>query len=114
MGNVTKKSHFVWKYYLRNWATDGSIFCSMNGSIPQKTSLDNVANKRYFYKLTSFNQFEKEFLIRAIDKSLPQHIISNLILFIESIEHYFLSQKSTPENSVSNIQLGENLMGRRK
>lgn len=112
MGNITKKSHFVWQYYLRSWATEGSIFCSMNGSIPRKTSLDNVANKRYFYRLAPFNRFEKEFLIRAIDKNLPQYIVSSLIRFVESVERYFLDRKNMLENcAFKNIQLGEDLMG---
>ena len=112
MGNVTKKSHFIWKYYLKSWATHGSIFCSIDGNIPQKTSLNNVANKRYFYKFEPFNQREKDFLIRAIDKSLPQPIISSLIRYIESMERYFLNQKGSLANrALKNIQLGENLMG---
>lgn len=107
----TKKSHYVWQYYLRNWATLGSIYCSINGNKPIKNSLDNVANKRYFYELAPFNEVEKEFLIKCIDNNLPAGIVSCLVSYLESLDIYFQSQeKRTDFHESINIQFGENLM----
>lgn len=106
----TKKSHYVWRHYLRNWASDESIYCSINGNKPIKNSLDNVANKRYFYELAPFNKFEKEFLIKSIDKSLPAFIVSSLVNYIESIDQYFQKQNLRDINESNNTQIGENLM----
>lgn len=109
--NTTKKSHYVWQHYLKNWAHNKSIYCSFNGNKPIKTSLDNVANKRYFYKIAPFNKFEKEFLIKCIDKSLPQFIISGLLNYIEIMEQHFQKQEYISDiDDTINIQIGENIM----
>lgn len=68
--NVTKRSHFVFEYYLQNWATDKLIYVSMNSNSPFQVSVENIANKRYFYKVTPFNKFEKQLLINTIKGGL--------------------------------------------
>lgn len=108
---VTQRSHYVWEYYLKTWAKSGLLYCSFNGESPQKVSTDNVAIKRFFYELAPFNEFEKEFLIRLIDKSMPAYIVSSLLDYIDSIESYFQKQGNKPGAYKSlNIQKGENLM----
>lgn len=111
--NTTKKSHYVWEYYLKSWAENNFIFCSFNGKPVIKVSLNKVANKRYFYKVTPFNNFEKQLLIRAIDRSLPPNKYKFLMLYLDSINWRFMAQKTLnlKDNEKSNIQLGEDLMG---
>lgn len=48
--NKVRKQHTVWKYYLRQWATNEQIFCLRNNTI-FKTNLNNIANVRDFYRL---------------------------------------------------------------
>lgn len=110
--DVTKRSHFVWKYYLRSWADENSIFCSICGKSAVKISLKKVANKRYFYEITPFNDYEKDLLLSAIDKSLPKDIIENLVRYINSIDIRFKHQSflNVNLNHDFNRQLGEDLM----
>lgn len=111
--SVTKKSHYVWQYYLKSWATKDSIYCSIDGRTPFLTSLDNVANKRYFYKLKKFNEDEKEFLINLINKNLPSFVVDSLKEYINNIEKYFQWQdthNASTTNEVNNIQIGEDEM----
>lgn len=110
--NITKKSHYVFEYYLQSWARDNLIFTSMNGNFPFKVSLDKIANKRYFYKITPFNKIEKQFLIRAIDKSLPPDKYEFLTIYLDGFDWRFTAQKALnlKDSEKSNIQLGEDLM----
>ena len=110
--SVTKRSHFVFKYYLESWATDKLIFASMHSNPPFQVSVENIAHKRYFYKVTSFNQIEKQFLIRTIDRSLPPDRYEFLMLYLRCFEWRFMAQKALnlKNSEKSNIQLGEDLM----
>ena len=110
--NVTKRSHFVFEYYLQNWATDNLIFASMNSNSPFQVSVENIAHKRYFYKVTPFNKFEKQFLIDAIDRSLPPEKYKFLIQYLNGLEWRFVAQNvlNLKDSEKSNIQLGEDLM----
>lgn len=110
--NVTKGSHFVFKYYLQSWATDNLIFASINSNSPFKVSVENIAHKRYFYKVTSFNNFEKQFLIDTIDRCLPPEKYKFLMQYLNGLEWRFMAQKvlNLKDSEKSNIQLGEDLM----
>lgn len=111
--NVTKRSHFVFEYYLQNWATDKLIYVSMNSNSPFQVSVENIANKRYFYKVTPFNKFEKQLLINTINRSLPPEKYQFLMQYLNCLEWRFLAQKvlNLKDSEQSNIQLGEDLMG---
>lgn len=54
MNNIKKSQHYVWKNYLKPWATDGQIYCFRDGKI-FKTSPDNIAQQNYFYKSNPIN-----------------------------------------------------------
>lgn len=86
--STTKRCHFVWREYLTNWESDKTLFCSVYQVKPRPLAPKKVANQRYFYEIAPFNDFEKEILIKAIDRSLPQPIINSLIKYLDSIERY--------------------------
>lgn len=111
--NITKRSHFVFEYYLQNWATDKLIYVSMNSNSPFQVSVENIANKRYFYKVTPFNKFEKQFLTDTINRSLPPEKFKFLMQYLNCLELRFTAQKvlNLKDSEQSNIQLGEDLMG---
>lgn len=109
--STTKRCHFVWREYLTNWESDKTLFCSVYQVKPRPLAPKKVANQRYFYEIAPFNDFEKEILIKAIDRSLPQPIINSLIKYLDSIERYFQRRELSNNLCVRDPrQLGEDLM----
>ena len=45
-----RKHHYVWQYYLKAWATDGQVWCAMQGRLFRATTL-SVGQQRDFYRL---------------------------------------------------------------
>lgn len=65
MGQITKKQHYIWRYYLSAWtgnnSTTGEIFCLRNRKIFE-TSLMNVAHENYFYLVKDLSPFERKII----------------------------------------------------
>lgn len=61
MKEIKKKQHYVWKHYLKPWSSNGQIWCKRNNKV-FKTSLDNIAQQRFFYKSEPLNDMEVQFL----------------------------------------------------
>lgn len=63
MNQVTKKQHYVWRYYLAPWTNDysvtGQIACLRNKKI-FITSLTNIAHENYFYAAKRLSEAEKD------------------------------------------------------
>jgi len=53
MTGKKRKQHYVWKFYLKQWFNK-QIHC-LQGTNVFKSSLEGIANKRDFYKLTNLN-----------------------------------------------------------
>lgn len=70
MSTVKKQQHFVWKYYLKPWSKNEKICCSGHGNI-FCTSLDNIAQKRFFYKSEPLNSHEFNFVQSFIERLHP-------------------------------------------
>lgn len=62
-----KRQHFVWRKYLRKWASNEKIFCLMGERIFE-TDLMNVAQEKYFYELKELTGQEISFLKALIEK----------------------------------------------
>jgi len=63
------KQHYVWKYYLRPWAINNQIICQREGKV-FKTALENVAQKRNFYRMHELSKEEIEYL-RLFFENIP-------------------------------------------
>lgn len=65
MDQVTKKQHYIWRYYLAPWTENnsntGKIACSRKGHI-FNVSLMNVAHENYFYGIKELSEKEKELI----------------------------------------------------
>ncbi len=66
---LKKHHHYVWKEYLKPWTSENKIFCRRKGKI-FLTTLDNIAQERFFYKALQLGSEEIRFL---------KHIIKNMI-----------------------------------
>lgn len=59
MSDSTIKQHYVWRYYLTPWTsngkTDGQIYCLMDNKI-FLSALMGIGNQRYFYKVPDFTE----------------------------------------------------------
>lgn len=123
LNNATKRSHYVWKHYLKPWShivnKKDYIYCFMKstGNILNCCTA-NVAVKKKIYKLIPFNALEREYLKSLIDKSLPLEIKSILRKKID-LEYQILQLNSKAEKvddrlisvvESFNLQAGENII----
>ena len=70
MSTIVKRQHYVWRNYLRAWASNEKIWTLIKDQDKIiKTDLMNVAQERYFYKLEDITDFEIRFLKKHIDNS---------------------------------------------
>lgn len=123
LNNATKRSHYVWKRYLKSWShmvnKKEFIYCFMKNTGRQLDyCITNVAVKRKIYKLTPFSDLEREYLKTLIDKSLPLGIISILRKKID-FEYQVLQLNSKaikfddrliPVAESFNLQVGESII----
>ncbi len=66
-----KKQHYVWRKYLRAWATNEKIACLRDGVLFE-SNLEGVAQERYFYKLKELTSEDLNFIkVFAIDQARP-------------------------------------------
>lgn len=81
--NVKKKQHYVWKHYLKPWSQKGQIWCNRNGKTFH-TSLENIGQKRYFYKAEKLNDFE----INIVKSVIRKRHHSSHTLGMKTLEMY--------------------------
>jgi len=71
MGQKKRRQHHVWKYYLKTWTTKGRLHAMRAGRI-FRSSPDNVANIRDFYRLQEMSPVDLDFVWRfAVEGSAP-------------------------------------------
>lgn len=63
--NNKKKHHYVWKHYLKPWSENGQIWCNRKGNI-FITSLENIGQKRFFFKTEKLTDFEEKIINEII------------------------------------------------
>ena len=77
-----KKQHYIWKYYLSPWSTDGKIWSYRDGKI-FFSSRDNIGQQRFFYEIKPLNDFERKLLEGLIkSKHQPNQLVNNSIFEI--------------------------------
>lgn len=78
MSSIVKRQHYVWRHYLKAWASNESIwtfFKELNKI--EWVGLMGVAQERYFYKLVDFTTDEETFLKNYIEQCSPD-LVKNL------------------------------------
>jgi hypothetical protein len=66
-----KNQHYVWRYYLKAWASNGLIDCLEGGRV-RSCSLRKVASASEFYRLERLSTADLELLKRIVESMAPQ------------------------------------------
>jgi len=66
-----KNQHYVWRYYLKAWASNGLIYCLEEGRVRSR-SLRRVASAPEFYRLERLSTVDFELLERIVESMAPQ------------------------------------------
>lgn len=74
---MKKKQHYIWKYYLRSWTLNNKIWCGRNGKC-FPTALENIGQKRFFYKAEPLNELEKKLVMNFINDRHPSSYEASL------------------------------------
>jgi len=53
-----RRQHYVWRYYLEAWASNGKLWCHRLGESVFPASTQNVAHERDFYRLREMSEFD--------------------------------------------------------
>ena len=69
MSTLKKHQHYVWQYYLKPWTTDNKINCLRKGK-NFNTSLKNIAQERFFYRVEELGVNEIRFFKNLIENSI--------------------------------------------
>lgn len=71
MTQKKRRQHHVWKYYLKAWTEKGKLHAMRDGHV-FRSSPDNVANIRDFYRLQELSPADLDFVWRfAVEGSAP-------------------------------------------
>jgi len=89
MKELKKHHHYVWKEYLKPWTSENKICCRRKGKI-FLTSLDNIAQERFFYKSYRLGSEEIKFL---------QYLIKNMIPNVAKSMNHILNLYNDISNS---------------
>jgi hypothetical protein len=66
-----RRQHYVWRHYLDGWATDGQTWCATRGK-RFRTSTENVANERDFYRLREMSERDLQLVEGLIARMGPE------------------------------------------
>jgi Protein of unknown function (DUF4238) len=70
-----KNQHYVWRYYLTAWTTDGNFWCyRYKAKSLFRTQPKSVANEHYFYEAYRLTTADEEFLERIIKQGADEEL----------------------------------------
>lgn len=119
-----RRHHYVWKHYLRAWEKEENICVLRKGTKPFKTSPENVAVMRDFYRIPTLHEEDERFVQAFIEQEQthpmlrklnagwlrPYIKLSRLRRFVDS--HAECDAEVLQELERMEIQVEENLHGR--
>jgi len=103
---IKKKHHYVWKHYLKPWTENEQICCLRQGK-PFSTSLENIAQKRYFYESLPLNELELKFINSFLCQAHPtaRKPLSGLLeVYLKSAHTNDYTKKSGLEDFYSIVE----------
>jgi len=108
IGTMKKtKQHYVWRYYLKSWTSNGSIWCNRKGKV-FPSDLMNVGQERYFYKLKELTQKDIEFVRKIAIDPTKHELLRKLNEDWLNIFNFIFKLKSiVKENDTNKYELDE-------
>jgi hypothetical protein len=77
--STTRRQHYVWKHYLRNWERFGTVTVLRKGAGRAfATDAANVAVMRDFYRLPYLSEEDENFIERFIDSTHTSDLLKKL------------------------------------
>ena len=71
MTQVTRRQHYVWRYYLEGWLRDnGQVYCFRNGNL-FSTNPKNIMVERDFYRVSNLTRNDKAFFESWLEQLDP-------------------------------------------
>jgi hypothetical protein len=67
-----RKQHYVWKHYLKAWATKGRVWCHRAGKC-FPASIEDVANRRDFYRLREMSAYDIS-IVQGLISRMAEHL----------------------------------------
>ena len=98
--------HYIWRYYLRSWATDGKIACLMEGKIFE-SNLMGIGQKRDFYKLNELNSNDLSFIKRLAIDSSPKHLQNSHLNLVKQFNLVFRLRDELKSKGVDEPKLNK-------
>lgn len=95
MANNTVHQHYVWRYYLRQWATNEQIICLHDRNKIFPVNLMGIAQEKLFYQF--FESSETDFLIA---RHMADDCSIRLIEVYESINAFLHSARENGDESL--------------
>lgn len=96
---MKKRQHYIWRHYLSSWTSNDQIWCKREGKC-FNTSLENIGQKRFFYKAERLNLLERKIVENFIFKRHPssyESSLSTLNIYDLSSEGDDVTQKTSIE-----------------
>jgi hypothetical protein len=103
---IKKKHHYVWKHYLKPWTVNEQICCLRQGK-RFSSSLENIAQKRFFYKSIPLNEIELKFIGSFLNQAHPtakKTLLGLLDVYLKSAYTNEYTQKSGLEDFYSIVE----------
>lgn len=110
---TTRRQHYVWRNYLRPWASYDKIWCKRNGSV-FNTGLMNIGQERDFYATNTISQDEVDYILQYSKHRHNGDLTSankDFVNFYKSVSDLRSQPNRTAEVSALLIEFEEGIMG---
>lgn len=101
-----KRHHFVWRKYLKPWATNGFLPCLMKDGI-FTSGLRNLGQEKHFYRLKRLGRSEVWLLYEFVKKARSDHLWDLNKTWIEFFESLTEGVTRLEDGNLSDSEVGE-------
>tara|TARA_R110002050_G_scaffold265881_4_gene407086 strand:- start:5325 stop:6257 length:933 start_codon:yes stop_codon:yes gene_type:complete len=100
MSDIKKRQHYVWRHYLRPWASNERIwtYFKEDDKVIQP-GLMGVAQEKHFYKLIDLTEAEENFLGKYIEHTSPETVKGLNLDFLTLFTSHSKLKKQLEANS---------------